>query len=230
MQRVYGISVGKISCIVRGPVNWQLIVILVLDPKYWSLISYASLEAARFLFLYQLTLYPVETLNITLNRADTLLCLYPLILLLQLCINNVKTQWFDSRLSFTYSPSSCLSPFIFFSGVVSLSQALCSSDEYSNSLLHLDLSKNPGVLSGEDASVRKHKPAQSITALGSLWMLWFSLNAASFPSPSLVELVSPFVSAQLSCPPGSVMHRLLRGLSKCQYSHLIHNVFKSTMY
>uniref|UniRef100_A0A671U0K3 CARMIL C-terminal domain-containing protein n=1 Tax=Sparus aurata TaxID=8175 RepID=A0A671U0K3_SPAAU len=35
-------------------------------------------------------------------------------------------------------------------GVVSLSQALCSSDEYSNSLLHLDLSKNPGVLSGED--------------------------------------------------------------------------------
>ncbi|XP_034036370.1 capping protein, Arp2/3 and myosin-I linker protein 3-like [Thalassophryne amazonica] len=37
-------------------------------------------------------------------------------------------------------------------GVVSLSQALCSCDEYSNSLLHLDLSKNPGVLSGEDAS------------------------------------------------------------------------------
>lgn len=45
------------------------------------------------------------------------------------------------------------------SGVVSLSQALCSSDEYSNSLLHLDLSKNPGVLSGEDASVRKHNPS-----------------------------------------------------------------------
>lgn len=44
-------------------------------------------------------------------------------------------------------------------GVVSLSQALCSSDEYSNSLLHLDLSKNPGVLSGEDASVRKHNPS-----------------------------------------------------------------------
>lgn len=39
-------------------------------------------------------------------------------------------------------------------GVVSLSQALCSSDDYSNSLLHLDLSKNPGVLSGEDATVR----------------------------------------------------------------------------
>ncbi|XP_054901884.1 capping protein, Arp2/3 and myosin-I linker protein 3-like isoform X2 [Poeciliopsis prolifica] len=37
-------------------------------------------------------------------------------------------------------------------GVVSLSQALCSSDEHANSLLHLDLSKNPGVLSGEDAS------------------------------------------------------------------------------
>lgn len=37
-------------------------------------------------------------------------------------------------------------------GVASLSQALCSCDEYSNSLLHLDLSKNPGVLSGEDAS------------------------------------------------------------------------------
>uniref|UniRef100_A0A8C9STJ0 CARMIL pleckstrin homology domain-containing protein n=1 Tax=Scleropages formosus TaxID=113540 RepID=A0A8C9STJ0_SCLFO len=30
------------------------------------------------------------------------------------------------------------------------SRALCSTDEYSNSLLHLDLSKNPGVLSGED--------------------------------------------------------------------------------
>ncbi|XP_072294492.1 capping protein, Arp2/3 and myosin-I linker protein 3-like isoform X2 [Eucyclogobius newberryi] len=37
-------------------------------------------------------------------------------------------------------------------GVASLSQALSSSDEYSNSLLHLDLSKNPGVLSGEDCS------------------------------------------------------------------------------
>ncbi|XP_066537181.1 capping protein, Arp2/3 and myosin-I linker protein 3 isoform X2 [Hoplias malabaricus] len=37
-------------------------------------------------------------------------------------------------------------------GVTSLSQALCSSDDYSNSLLHLDLSKNPGVLSGEDAT------------------------------------------------------------------------------
>ncbi|XP_020354916.2 capping protein, Arp2/3 and myosin-I linker protein 3 isoform X2 [Oncorhynchus kisutch] len=33
-----------------------------------------------------------------------------------------------------------------------VSQTLCSSDEYSNSLLHLDLSKNPGFLSGEDAS------------------------------------------------------------------------------
>lgn len=45
--------------------------------------------------------------------------------------------------------------FVFFSwlGVVSLSQALCSCDDYSNSLLHLDLSKNPGVLSGEDATV-----------------------------------------------------------------------------
>ncbi|KAM3866143.1 capping protein, Arp2/3 and myosin-I linker protein 3 [Diretmus argenteus] len=37
-------------------------------------------------------------------------------------------------------------------GVISLSQALCSSDDYSNSLLHLDLSKNPGVLSGDDAT------------------------------------------------------------------------------
>uniref|UniRef100_A0A8C7JRB6 Capping protein regulator and myosin 1 linker 3 n=1 Tax=Oncorhynchus kisutch TaxID=8019 RepID=A0A8C7JRB6_ONCKI len=41
-------------------------------------------------------------------------------------------------------------------GVVSLSQALCSSDDYTNSLLHLDLSKNPGILSGEDATVRPH--------------------------------------------------------------------------
>ena len=39
-------------------------------------------------------------------------------------------------------------------GVVSLSQALCSSDDYSNSLIHLDLSRNPGVLSGDDATVR----------------------------------------------------------------------------
>ncbi|XP_030630499.1 capping protein, Arp2/3 and myosin-I linker protein 3 [Chanos chanos] len=37
-------------------------------------------------------------------------------------------------------------------GVMSLSQALCSSDDYSNSLLHLDLSKNPGILTGEDAT------------------------------------------------------------------------------
>ncbi|KAJ8272534.1 hypothetical protein GJAV_G00090320 [Gymnothorax javanicus] len=37
-------------------------------------------------------------------------------------------------------------------GVVPLSQALSSSDDYSNSLLHLDLSRNPGVLSGEDAT------------------------------------------------------------------------------
>ncbi|XP_062857207.1 capping protein, Arp2/3 and myosin-I linker protein 3-like [Trichomycterus rosablanca] len=37
-------------------------------------------------------------------------------------------------------------------GVVSLSQALCSNDDYSNSLLHLDLSKNPGILSGEEAT------------------------------------------------------------------------------
>ncbi|XP_032381837.1 capping protein, Arp2/3 and myosin-I linker protein 3 isoform X3 [Etheostoma spectabile] len=49
-------------------------------------------------------------------------------------------------------------------GVVSLSQALCSSDEYSNSLLHLDLSKNPGVLSGEDASVRTHLETTTNTA------------------------------------------------------------------
>lgn len=51
---------------------------------------------------------------------------------------------------FLLSVPSPLSPL----GVVSLSQALCSSDDYSNSLLHLDLSKNPGVLSGEDATVR----------------------------------------------------------------------------
>lgn len=62
-----------------------------------------------------------------------------------------------SSFSFFISSLCALLPFL--SGVVSLSQALCSSDEYSNSLLHLDLSKNPGVLSGEDASVRKHKPS-----------------------------------------------------------------------
>ncbi|KAK6467805.1 capping protein [Huso huso] len=37
-------------------------------------------------------------------------------------------------------------------GLVSLSQALCSSNEFSSSLLHLDLSKNPGILSGEEAA------------------------------------------------------------------------------
>ncbi|XP_061744135.1 LOW QUALITY PROTEIN: capping protein, Arp2/3 and myosin-I linker protein 3-like [Nerophis ophidion] len=37
-------------------------------------------------------------------------------------------------------------------GLMSLSLALNSSDQYSNSLLHLDLSKNPGILSGDDAS------------------------------------------------------------------------------
>ncbi|KAF7705848.1 capping protein, Arp2/3 and myosin-I linker protein 3 isoform X1 [Silurus meridionalis] len=37
-------------------------------------------------------------------------------------------------------------------GASLLSQALCSSDDYSSSLLHLDLSKNPGILSGEDAT------------------------------------------------------------------------------
>ncbi|KAL0966343.1 hypothetical protein UPYG_G00294110 [Umbra pygmaea] len=39
-----------------------------------------------------------------------------------------------------------------FKGVMSLSQALSSSDDYSNSLLHLDLSKNPGILSGEEST------------------------------------------------------------------------------
>lgn len=56
---------------------------------------------------------------------------------------------------FCFSP---LSP----QGVVTLSQALCSSDDYSNSLLHLDLSKNPGVLSGEDATVRDTKQTQIV--------------------------------------------------------------------
>uniref|UniRef100_A0A8C5EQZ3 Capping protein, Arp2/3 and myosin-I linker protein 3-like n=1 Tax=Gouania willdenowi TaxID=441366 RepID=A0A8C5EQZ3_GOUWI len=47
-----------------------------------------------------------------------------------------------------YLPFPCVSISIL--GVVSLSQALCSTDEYSNSLIHLDLSKNPGLLSGDD--------------------------------------------------------------------------------
>lgn len=70
-----------------------------------------------------------------------------------------------------FDPSSCLSSplFCFTSstlGVVSLSQALCSSDDYSNSLLHLDLSKNPGVLSGEDATVRDASYAECLKGNG----------------------------------------------------------------
>jgi hypothetical protein len=57
-------------------------------------------------------------------------------------------------LYFLYVNRLFLNEWICLSGVVSLSQALCSSDDYSNSLLHLDLSKNPGILSGEDATVR----------------------------------------------------------------------------
>lgn len=99
------------------------------------------------------------------------------------------------------------------SGVASLSQALCSSDEYSNSLLHLDLSKNPGVLSGEDASVREH------TRTAPLCVPRLGLNAASLSCPLFAELVSLLVSAQLPGPSGRVGHRLLRGLSECQCSH-----------
>lgn len=69
------------------------------------------------------------------------------------CSPSFNTEQLSPCLSVSL-PSICTS----LSGVVSLSQALCSSDD-SNSLLHLDLSKNPGVLSGEDASVRKHNPS-----------------------------------------------------------------------
>lgn len=58
-----------------------------------------------------------------------------------------------------------------FLGVVSLSQALCSSDDYSNSLLHLDLSKNPGVLSGEDATVRTTTNKSKQYHAESLWKM-----------------------------------------------------------
>uniref|UniRef100_A0AAX7U4G7 CARMIL C-terminal domain-containing protein n=1 Tax=Astatotilapia calliptera TaxID=8154 RepID=A0AAX7U4G7_ASTCA len=67
---------------------------------------------------------------------------------LNLAHNSLDNQGILSSFSFFISSLCALLPFL--SGVVSLSQALCSSDEYSNSLLHLDLSKNPGVLSGED--------------------------------------------------------------------------------
>lgn len=62
-------------------------------------------------------------------------------------------RWLNEYKKFSSPLLHLLSSFLFL-GVVSLSQALCSSDDYSNSLLHLDLSKNPGVLSGEDATVR----------------------------------------------------------------------------
>ena len=87
---------------------------------------------------------------------------------------------------FSLSPSLSLSRSLSLSGVVSLSQALCSSDEYSNSLLHLDLSKNPGVLSGEDASVRErrktHLETKTHTApfllhfISFIWLLSLSLS------------------------------------------------------
>lgn len=85
---------------------------------------------------------------------------------LHMCVKNTKTQTVFSLLCLIvqHLPSLLLSSplsSISLSGVVSLSQALCSTDEYSNSLLHLDLSRNPGVLSGEDASVRTRLKAQS---------------------------------------------------------------------
>lgn len=72
----------------------------------------------------------------------------------------------DAQNLFIHTPSFSSPP----SGVVSLSQALCSSDDYSNSLLHLDLSKNPGVLSGEDATVRdalKHMSSHTCLQISS---------------------------------------------------------------
>lgn len=99
-------------------------------------------------------------------------------------------------------------------GVVSLSQALCSSDEYSNSLLHLDLSKNPGVLSGEDASVRKHNPSGNKNIVCSVLMQFFSILTWSLSSTLFLfaEPVYLFVSTQLPGPFGSLRHWLLCGL------------------
>lgn len=105
------------------------------------------------------------------------------------------------------SVSACL----LFSGVVSLSQALCSNNEYSNSLLHLDLSKNPGVLTGDDASVRQHNPSKPEHAV----LLFSSLNCHP-PSVFLfAEPLSLLVSAKLPGPLGSIMHRLYCWL--CEY-------------
>lgn len=90
-----------------------------------------------------------------------------------MCMNNIRTQ--NVLRVFSVSSRLSLFPFIRLSlpGVVSLSQALCSSDEYSNSLLHLDLSKNPGVLSGEDSSVRKHNPSGNNNTQCSIFTLHF---------------------------------------------------------
>uniref|UniRef100_A0A8B9LHW0 CARMIL C-terminal domain-containing protein n=1 Tax=Astyanax mexicanus TaxID=7994 RepID=A0A8B9LHW0_ASTMX len=68
---------------------------------------------------------------------------------LNLAHNTLDNQVIEC-LFLSLCPALCLSLTLL--GVVSLSQALCSNDDYSNSLLHLDLSKNPGILSGEDAT------------------------------------------------------------------------------
>uniref|UniRef100_A0A8C5EQI8 Capping protein, Arp2/3 and myosin-I linker protein 3-like n=1 Tax=Gouania willdenowi TaxID=441366 RepID=A0A8C5EQI8_GOUWI len=68
---------------------------------------------------------------------------------LNLANNSLDNQVLLHSLLLHYLPFPCVSISIL--GVVSLSQALCSTDEYSNSLIHLDLSKNPGLLSGDDA-------------------------------------------------------------------------------
>lgn len=138
-------------------------------------------------------------------------------------MNNLKTQnvlrafsfsfliLYNYQLSFfSFFISSLCTLLPFLSGLVSLSQALCSSDEYSNSLLHLDLSKNPGVLSGEDASVRKHKPSGNTNTRCPIYSPLFQLNTMFLLFSTCSQNLYLFLSQ-----PNCLVHLDLSGTDCC---------------